>query len=778
LFTIKNGRRADKLGNRTQKATLRLGEEIKVLLSHLFCKNPDFGIMSKKNSGGGYVVKNRAPAPIQISAEQIVREAADRSTETRLLEPIVKVHDADEYRQHLADRRKQFEDNIRYRREHIGNWVKYARFEEENSEFQRARSIFERALEVDHRSGELWLRYAEFELRHEFLNHARNILDRAVQILPRIDFLWYKYVWVEELAGDWPKTRSVFERWMEWHPDDSAWMSYAKFEARHQNYDAAKNVMQRYCQTFASAKAMLKYAKFAEFELHDIPLARSVYESSISELDDEEITENPRLFQNFANFEIRQGEYERARLIYQHAVQLFGLDKPDYHHRQSEQEEPLSDQDIAKRRELYENYVKFESQHGEKASIELVVYRQRRDVYEDRLKSNPYDYDGWFEYTKMLSSEYKDFAQVPEIRDAFERAVSHVPPDDTNKDHWRRYIYLWIYYAVYEELDNRDLERAKSVYETCINRVIPHEKFTFSKIWILLAKLHLRRHDITAARKLLGRGLGICLKKKKLYEFYISFELALGEIDRCRTLYQNYLKSMMVLPENATNSSPHGGTCQVWKKFAQLEVSIGESERARAIYELGVSQEEYLDQPEVLWKSYIDFEIEEGEGDRARNLYQRLIEQTEGHVKVWISWAQMEATPNIGRGMPEARRILDQAYQQLKDRNSAKEERVVVLDAWRELEATKGDETNLGIVEAKLPRRIKRKRMRHDEDGNELGWEEYFDYHFPDDEEDENAGNNFKILEMAAKWKAEQQQKKGSSDDDEDDSDLDDDDDS
>lgn len=228
----------------------------------------------------------------------------------------------------------------------------------------------------------------------------------------------------------------------------------------------------------------------------------------------------------------------------------------------------------------------------------------------------------------------------------------------------------------------------------------------------------------------------------------------------------------MVIPENG--SSPQSGTCQVWKKFAQLEASIGETERARAIYELGISQEEYLDQPEVLWKAYIDFEIEQGEGDRARNLYQRLIEQTEGHVKVWISWAQMEATPNVGRGMPEARQILEQAYQQLKERNASKEERVVLLDAWRELEATRGDETNLGIVEARLPRRIKRKRMRRDEEGNELGWEEYFDYHFPDDEEDANAGNNFKILEMAAKWKA-QQHKKNSSSDEDDDSDLDDD---
>ena len=48
------------------------------------------------------------------------------------------------------------QDNIRYRREHMGNWVKYARFEEDNREFERARSVFERALEVEVRNPEIW----------------------------------------------------------------------------------------------------------------------------------------------------------------------------------------------------------------------------------------------------------------------------------------------------------------------------------------------------------------------------------------------------------------------------------------------------------------------------------------------------------------------------------------------------------------------------------------------------------------------------------------------
>jgi len=43
-------------------------------------------------------------------------------------------------------------------------------------------------------------------------------------------------------------------------------------------------------------------------------------------------------------------------------------------------------------------------------------------------------------------------------------------------------------------------------------------------------------------------------------------------------------------------------------RFAELEVLLAEAGRARALYELAISQP-VLDMPESLWKAYIDFEI-------------------------------------------------------------------------------------------------------------------------------------------------------------------------
>jgi crooked neck len=678
-------------------------------------------------------VKNRAPAPIQISAEQILREASDRQ-EQHIVEPVVKIHDAEEYQSYLRDRRKHFEDNIRYRREHIGNWVKYARLEEEHKEFERARSIFERALEVDVRSAELWLRYAEFEMRNEFVNRARNVLDRAVQLLPRIDFLWYKYVYMEEMVRDIPKCRAVFERWMKWMPDDNAWLSYARFETRCGSLDRAEAVMRRYVNTYPSARAFLRFAKWAEFEAKHVDLARTIFEACLSELEPEE-SRQARVFKQFSSFEQRQGEFERARVIYKHALKLLHLGE------QQEQEEDLPDYEIEKRDELYKAYLAFEKKHGDREGIEHALLQKQRTQYNQRVAQDPHDYDAWFEFAKLE----QESGDANTTRDVYERAVAQLPPTQ-QKDHWRRYIYLWIYYATYEESTNHDMERASQVYDACLS-IIPHKKFSFSKIWLYAAKLLIRRRDLTGARKLFGRAIGLCGKEQVFLE-YIALELALGEIDRCRALYTNYLKAM-----------PHH--CQAWSNYADLEKSVGETERCRAIYELAISQEA-LDMPEVLWKQYIDFEIEEGEGLHARKLYERLLERT-SHVKVWISYAQFEST-SIGKGMDAARPLFQKAYDQLKEQQMT-EERVLLLDAWRVLEKSKGDATNVAAVEKKMPRRIKRKRMRKDDQGNDLGWEEYFDYQFPDDQG--AASTNLKILEMAAKWKKQQEQ--GDGDDDSDD---------
>ena len=110
---------------------------------------------------------------------------------------------------------------------------------------------------------------------------------------------------------------------------------------------------------------------------------------------------------------------------------------------------------------------------------------------------------------------------------------------------------------------------------------------------------------LDACRKIFGLAIGLA-PKAKIFSTYIDIEYQLGNIERCRTLYEKYLE---IEPQN----------CSTWIKYADLEHTLGEVDRVRSIYELAVDQG-MLDMPEVLWKAYIDFETSEGERDKTRAL--------------------------------------------------------------------------------------------------------------------------------------------------------------
>ena len=100
-------------------------------------------------------VKDKTPAPIQITAEQLFRKQLLVSNP--LVPPKKHVNEPKNFmivgiwESTGNNKGKGFEDNLRRNRGAIGVWIKYARFEESQHDFTRARSIYERALDVDPR---------------------------------------------------------------------------------------------------------------------------------------------------------------------------------------------------------------------------------------------------------------------------------------------------------------------------------------------------------------------------------------------------------------------------------------------------------------------------------------------------------------------------------------------------------------------------------------------------------------------------------------------------
>ena len=482
--------------------------------------------------------KNSAPSNIQITAEQIVKEAqAHRTDELKI--PIQRINDEDELDEYKLKKRRDFEDQIRRNRYNIHLWIKYAEWEEHQTEYIRARSIFERAIEIDYKNPSLWLKYAEMEMKNKFVNHARNVWERACKYLPRIDQFWYKWAYMEELLGNYVGAREIFKAWMTWNPNYQAWKAYANFEEKMGEYDNARKVMYEYLNNVHNLESFLKVAKY-EDKHKNYSSERKIFEEGLTELGKEALCQE--YFLAFIKFELEHKEYDRCRTLFK-----FGLENIE-----------------SNKEKLNENYIKFEKKYGTTQKLEDMVINRRRIFYEKKLQENNMDYDTWFDYTKLE----EEYGMENSCREIYERAIGNVPPIKEKK-YWKRYVYLWINYALYEECVCNNIEVTEEIYKNILD-LIPHKEFTFSKVWILATNFYIRQKNIDKARKLFGISMGMC-PKKKVIDSYINIELQLGNNDRVKKIFQSYIQKF----PNDEN---------IWFNFCKFEESLDEYNVAEVLY--------------------------------------------------------------------------------------------------------------------------------------------------------------------------------------------------
>ncbi|KAK9207943.1 hypothetical protein WN944_000292 [Citrus x changshan-huyou] len=600
-------------------------------------------------------VKNKTPAPIQSTAEHLIREARD-SQVAEFRPPKQKLTDSTELRDYRLRQREEYEDLIRRMRWNTGVWIKYAQWEESVNEFNSARRVWERALEVDYRNHTLWC-------------------------------------------------KQIFERWMHWMPDHEGWLSYIKFELRYNEVQRARHIFERLVQCHPyNLSAWINFADF-EMKMGEVDRARNVYERAVEIFLADDHDEAEQLFVAFAEFEeMGCKETDRARCIYKFALDRMPKGRAE---------------------DLHRKFLAFEKQYGDREGIEDAIAGKMRLQYEDGVRKNPMNYDTCFDYIRLEES----VGNQERVREVYERAIANVPPAEGET------ILAEIYLLV--EMDAGDMERTRDVYRECL-KLIPHKKFSFAKIWLLAAQFEIRQLNLSGARQILGNAIGKA-PKDKIYKNYIEMELRLGNIDRCRKLYQKYLEWS---PEN----------CYAWSKYAELEKSLDETERARAIFELAIAQPA-LDLPELLWKAYIDFEISQGEYARTRALYERLLDRTK-HLNVWISYVKFEASAmSEDGGNPDTSkdlRVFEEAINYYRTSvPELKEERAMLLEEWLNMESNFGELGDVSLVQTKLPKKLKKRRQNASYDGLSAGYEEYIDYLLPE----ESKTTNLEILEAAYNWK-------------------------
>lgn len=133
---------------------------------------------------------------------------------------------------------------------------------------------------------------------------------------------------------------------------------------------------------------------------------------------------------------------------------------------------------------------------------------KRRIQYEEELSHDGRNYDVWFDYARLEEGAYRQLREegattdeeeqaIARVREVYERAVGQVPPGN-EKRHWRRYIFLWLDYALFEEIETKvRLQLLPNMYATYFTPRIMLGRVKYTRRlcdWCHINNLHSRNY--------------------------------------------------------------------------------------------------------------------------------------------------------------------------------------------------------------------------------------------------------------------------------------------
>jgi crooked neck len=99
-------------------------------------------------------------------------------------------------------------------------------------EFNRCRQLYTKYIEWNGSNCHTWINFANLERGLDDLDRARSIFEIAVEQtdMDMPEVLWKAYIDFEEGEGEYERTRALYERLLEKTDHVKVWLSYAQFE--------------------------------------------------------------------------------------------------------------------------------------------------------------------------------------------------------------------------------------------------------------------------------------------------------------------------------------------------------------------------------------------------------------------------------------------------------------------------------------------------------------------------------------------------------------------
>lgn len=536
-------------------------------------------------------------------------------------------------------------------------------------EFDETNNAFERSLVFMNKMPRIWMDYCSFMVSQCKITRSRNVLDRALRALPITQHNRIWPIYLDFLnKHNIPETAvRVYRRYLKLCPEDAE--DYIDYLVTVERLDEAA---QQLANIVDNEHFVSKHGKSNHQLWNELCELISKNPDKVHSLNVDAIIRGGlrrytdqlgHLWNSLADYYVRSGLFDRARDIYEEAIQTVTTvrDFTQVFDAYAQFEE-LS---LSKQMELVASKAKSTEEDDTDVELRLARFEylmERRLLLLNSvlLRQNPHNVQEWHKRVQLYEGK------PHEIINTYTEAVQTVQPKlAVGKLHT-----LWVEFAKFYET-NDQLDDARIVFEkgTQVEYVKVEE---LAAVWCEWAEMEIRQEKFEDALKLMHRATVMPKKKVayhddsepvqmrvykslKLWSLYADLEESFGTFKSCKAVYDRIIDLKICTPQIIIN----------YGLFLEEHNYFEEAFRA---YEKGIALFKW---PNVydIWNTYLTKFLNRYGGtklERARDLFQQCLENCppEFAKALYLLYAKLEEEHGLAR---HAMAVYERATTAVKD---------------------------------------------------------------------------------------------------------------
>ncbi|XP_073175385.1 pre-mRNA-splicing factor SYF1 isoform X5 [Lepidochelys kempii] len=417
--------------------------------------------------------------------------------------------------------------------------------------YEEVNNCHERALVFMHKMPRIWLDYCQFLMDQCRITRTRRTFDRALRALPitqhhRIWPLYLKFVRLYPL----PETAvRVYRRYLKLSPENAE--EYIEYLRSIDRLDEAALRLATVVndERFVSKEGKSNYQLW--HELCDLisqnpDKVKSLNVGAIIRGGLTRFTDQlGKLWCSLADYYIRSGHFEKARDVYEEAIQtvMTVRDFTQVFDSYAQFEESMIAAKMETTSELGQEEEDDVDLELRLARFEQLITRRPLLLNSVLLRQNPHNVHEWHKRVKLYEGKPR------EIINTYTEAVQTVDPfKATGKTHT-----LWVSFAKFYE-DNGQIEDARTIFEKA-TKVNFKQVDDLACVWCEYGEMELRHENYDQALRILRKATAIPARKAEYF-------------DASEPVQNRVYKSL-----------------KVWSMLADLEESLGTFKSTKAVYD-------------------------------------------------------------------------------------------------------------------------------------------------------------------------------------------------